>query len=159
MVIGSDGPRFGSRLWQLLELFNPHQDFSNLISGEFNERMYAYTYHCSSPSIRPFIIPYLIYQYLCVLCLSRQSAWNKASFQNLLYISPYDFPPSFLAYNFHYYGRYEEYNHKPNTVVVTALEASWSNYFTVGYINTNSDRSCAGKQCRVAWENHRVNLF
>lgn len=85
MIIGSDGPWFGSRLWQLLELFNPHQVFSNLISGEFNERMYAYTFHHSSPSIRYCIIPYLIYQYLCVLFLSRQSAWNKASFQNLLY--------------------------------------------------------------------------
>lgn len=72
------------------------------------------------------LIPYMICLYLCVLFVSRHSAGQRASFQNLLFVSSDDsVSSSFLVYNFHYYGRkHEEDSHEPNTVFVTVLEAS-----------------------------------
>lgn len=98
------------------------------------------------------VIPYMIYLYLCVLFFSKQNAWCRVSFQSLQIISSNSFiPSSFLAYNFPFYGMHEEDNHDSNTVI-TALEASWSNYFTIRYINTNSDKLYAGKRCWVVWQ-------
>lgn len=53
--------------------------------------------------------------------------------------------------------KHEEDNHEPNTVFVTVLEASRSNYFAVRCINTNSEKLCAGKQGRVVWEKKLQN--
>ena len=57
------------------------------------------------------LTPCIIYLYLYVSFLSKQSAQHRKFFQNVLIINFYDFIPSyFLAYNLHYYGKHEECN-------------------------------------------------
>lgn len=150
-MTGSDEPKFGSRPnFPKSEISG---DFHVRWLGECNGRMYIYKYYCSSPSIRQSSNsipdePLFIY----IFFLSRQSAWNKASFQNLLIPSSYDFVPSFLASNYHSCGKYEEHNHKPNTIVVTAPEASRLHSLTIGYINTKSDGYVQENSVGCRWQ-------